>query len=98
MYVLEVVKFKLKKSVEKQAFLDAAAKTQVFAKSLKGFIERALGESKDGVWIDTVKWEDMESALLAAEAFPQSSEGAEFIGMIDMQNAEMYHFEMENLA
>lgn len=98
MYVLEVVKFKLKEGVNKQVFLDAAAKTQAVAKAMQGFIERALGVSKDDIWIDTVKWKDMESALKAFEEFPKTPEGMELMGMIDMENAEMNHFEMEDLA
>lgn len=94
MYVLEFVKFKLNEGVTREKFLEGVSKTNTFISSLKGFIERIVGVSKEDVWTDIVKWEDMETALLAAEAFPKSTEGVEFMGMIDMNSAEMNHFEI----
>jgi hypothetical protein len=94
MHVLEVVKFKLNEGVTREKFLEGVSKTNAYISSSKGFIERSVGVSKEDVWTDIVKWEDMESALHAAEAFSKSAEGVEFMAMIDMNSAEMNHFEI----
>ncbi len=94
-HVLEVVEFRLNNSVSEDAFLSEVHKTNAFISSLKGFIKRCTAKNENGLWIDIVEWQDMETAQAAAETFVTSEPAKDFIGMLDQKTIRMQHFEVQ---
>lgn len=96
-HVLEVVEFKLNKDVAKTDFLDAVDSSQAFVSSLDGFIDRHTAQTSDGLWVDVVKWQDMDAAQTAAKAFQTAEEIVPFVSLIDHGSIKMQHFAIENV-
>ena len=96
-HALEVVEFKINEGISDAVFLDAIQNTETFISSLEGFIERHTAKNNEGMWIDVVKWRDMDAAKEAAKKFEASEEVREFISMINHSSMKMEHFEIKNL-
>ena len=94
-HVLEVVEFRLNSGTDANVFLNAAEATKSFVSSLDGFIERHTAQNEDGLWIDVVKWRDMQCAQHASAQFEAAEEVTDFMMMIEPESVKMQHFEIE---
>ena len=93
-HVLEVVEFKLNDGVTTEAFLAEIQKINSFMLSFDGFIERHTAQNDDGLWIDVVKWRDMQAAQDAIKQFETAEEAKAFSMMVNFETAKMQHFEV----
>lgn len=93
MNVIEIVEFKLNSGTDEAVALKAAEKVSLFAKDQAGFISRSLTKSSDGLWIDILEWNDLETAKLAGSKFSEDSRNAEFGSMIDGETVRMLHLD-----
>ncbi|MEW7006435.1 MULTISPECIES: hypothetical protein [unclassified Lentilitoribacter] len=91
--VIELVEFKLNSGIDEATALKAAEKVSQFAKDQSGFISRSLTKNSDGIWIDIIKWQNMEDAKLAGSKFGEDSRNAEFGSMIDGKTVRMLHLD-----
>lgn len=89
--VVEIVLFRLKAGSEVSEFLKAAQATFDLLAGYKGYIDRELSVSEDGLWIDAVHWVDMPSALAAADQIMTSPIGQAFGAFIDPDTMSMNH-------
>ena len=89
--VKEVVVFRLKKDTNEADFLTDAQQTFELLQSYDGYIERELGVSEDGTWIDIVTWADLPTALQAAENIMKSPIGQAFGHHIEPDSIQMNH-------
>jgi len=95
-HTLEMVEFRLNSNVTREAFLAEIGKSETFVSSLDGFIERHTAQNEDGLWIDVVKWRNMQSAKAAASQFENAEEVKNLISMINLETTKMQHFEVES--
>ena len=93
---LETVEFRLNDNVTAEAFLTEIRKNEDFVSSLDGFIERHIAQNEDGLWLDVVKWRDMQSAKAAASQFENAEEVRGLMSMINLETAKMLHFEVKS--
>ena len=92
--ITEIVIFRLKDGADPDQFLAEAANTQTFASSQPGFLNRKLHRGEDGKqWVDIVRWQSLEEANKAGEAYLVSPSCAKFNAMIDEQDIQMMHLE-----
>ncbi len=90
-HVKEVVVFRLKKDTDEAVFLKDAEATFDLLQSYDGYIDRELGVSEDGTWIDMVTWADLQAALRAAENLIKNPIGLAFAAHIDPDTTQMVH-------
>lgn len=82
--VYEVVIFGLKENAHLQAFRDSLQEVDAFIRQQPGLIERTLLSEVDGKrWVDLVRWERVEDAVAAFEAFGKRFGGTLFEESID---------------
>ena len=62
----------------------------------KGFVSRTTTISKDGIFLDLVYWEDVESAENAAEQIIEVPKNAESFEVINQETMQFGHFEIFN--
>lgn len=89
--VAEIVTFRLKGGVADDAFAAAAADTQTLLSQAPGFQRRFLSRGDDGRWSDVVLWDNMETALSAADNVVKHPDFQLFGNMIDGPSVEMRH-------
>lgn len=89
--VAEVVRFRIKQSVDDAAFISMTRATEGLVRAQPGFLARYLVRADDGVWTDFVIWENAACARAAASAVMQAAEFAPFMAAIDVSSIEMSH-------
>jgi hypothetical protein len=89
----EVVVFRLKEGVTREAFLDAVRPTQEWLARQPGMQSRTLLEPTDdrGVWVDTAVWDSLEEAQSAMERFAVEMADCEFEQLLDQESVQMLH-------
>ena len=92
---LEIVEFQLNEGVSIEAFLSEIEDIKPFITSLDGYIEQHTARNEKGLWVDVVRWRDLDSALAAAKAFETSEEVKAFAQMINYSTIKMQHYEVE---
>jgi len=90
-HVTEVVLFRLADGVSEADFLPRAQATFELLADYDGYIDRELSVSEDGLWVDVVTWQDMATALHAAEQIMSSEIGQAFGACIDPNSIQMQH-------
>jgi Antibiotic biosynthesis monooxygenase len=93
--VIEIVQFRLKDGAHEEAFQEASESMEEgFARRQPGFLNRSLARGDEGTWVDVVFWQDLKSAVDAAEAFMGSEACMPFFGMIDEDSVRLSHYEV----
>lgn len=89
----EVVIFKLRPGVTREAFLEATAPTQVWLRQQPGMLERTLLEPAAGgdTWVDTARWRSIGEARAAGAAFEKEFANCDFERMLDPATVQMLH-------
>ncbi|WP_293573156.1 hypothetical protein [Phaeobacter sp.] len=87
----EIVTFKLRDTIKREAFLALMQQTEAFVKDQAGFCHRQLSEGPDGQWTDYVLWHDHQSAAQAAAAFEQQAFAPDIFAAIAPDSANMRH-------
>lgn len=93
-HVKEVVVFRLKKGTDEAVFQKDAQATFDLLQSYDGYVDRELGVSEDGTWIDMVTWADLQTALQAAEKLIKNPIGLTFVAHIDPDTTQMVHTQL----
>jgi hypothetical protein len=75
--VLEIAEFRT--TGETSDFVAAAEAITPWLSAQPGFRARRLAQIEEGVWIDCVEWDDMESAKSAADRIMETDTAAAFI-------------------
>jgi len=89
--VIEIVSFKLAKSVSDEAFLKTIPLTSTFLKTCTGFISRHLSKGDDGEWVDHVEWANMADAQSASQKFMSDQSLKPFMEKIEGTSVNMRH-------
>ena len=89
--VVEMVTYRLKKGVSKQALEATNEGVNSFVKQQPGFLYRSLSQDEADQWFDIVYWQDMESAKEAGTQFMSTAIGKELCELIDMDSCFMRH-------
>lgn len=91
---IEMASFRLKPEIEETVFVAASDRFQrEFLNAAPGFLSRELLRGAEGVYLDLIHWrskEDAEAMMKTAETSPDC---AEYFALMDLQGAEMRHFE-----
>jgi hypothetical protein len=59
---------------------------------MPGFVDRKLGVSEDGQYLDLVTWKDLYAAKTAADKVMQIPACLEYFGLIDESGMQFMHF------
>ena len=87
--VLEIAEFRL--TDETPDFVAAAKAVTPWLAAQPGFRARRLAEIEEGVWIDCVEWDDIESAKSAADRILETHAAAAFMARIDFSSLTIRH-------
>ena len=87
--VLEIAEFRT--TGETSDFVAAAEAITPWLSAQPGFRARRLAQIEEGVWIDCVEWDDMESAKSAADRIMETDAAAAFMARIDFSSLTMRH-------
>jgi heme-degrading monooxygenase HmoA len=91
--IVEVSQFRLVPGTDEQAFLKAAEETQSgFLQQQPGFRSRELLRSDDGSWIDLVRFDSLDEARAAFEAFAGHPSAGAFEKMLDVSSVAVSHW------
>lgn len=88
---VELVEFKL---IAGKTDADLAATHEgisEFLKEQEGFLYRSISLREDGVYLDIVYWDSLESAKKASDAIMQDPRGQAMIALCDMESVSMQH-------
>ncbi len=97
---VEIIQFRLIEDVDENEFLAASNIMMKELASFEGFISRELLKKDDVKWVDILYWENMDSALKAAESVFESSLCLEYFkyikesSMITGRYSICQHFEL----
>jgi hypothetical protein len=89
--VAEIVTFRLLTGTDEVDFLAAARATEAPVAAQPGFLRRSLSRDAAGLWTDYVEWQDLHSALAAAETVMALPGFAAFGAAIDPEGLSMRH-------
>lgn len=89
--IIEIVSFKLAKSVNDEAFLKTIPLTSAFLQTCDGFISRHLSRGDDGEWVDHLVWANMANAQSASQKFMADNSLKPFMEKIETTSATMRH-------
>jgi antibiotic biosynthesis monooxygenase (ABM) superfamily enzyme len=89
--VTEVVVFRLKSETDMKSFQSAAAEISTLLQSYPGYLNRELGVTEDGTWIDIVHWTTLNHALTASDQIMADPKAQAFMTYIDEQSVTMHH-------
>ncbi len=89
--IIEIVSFKLAKSVSDDAFLNTIPLTSSFLQTCDGFISRHLSKGDDGEWVDHVQWANMADAQSASQKFMADKSLLPFMEKIENTSVTMRH-------
>jgi hypothetical protein len=91
--IVEVSQFRLALGTDERAFIVAAERSQSgFLGQQAGFIGRDLLRAEDGSWMDVVRFETIEAARAAFEAFAGHPAAKAFESMLDPSAVTMSHW------
>jgi len=90
-HVAEIVSFRLNDGTDPGAFLASAEQTAPIIRAFGGCLGRHLTCDAEGLWTDIVIWQDMTTAMKAAEVIVQDPAFAPFGAMIDGATVKMRH-------
>lgn len=88
---LELVIFESKPGISTEQMIAASRKMTSALSDLDGYVSRAFWQSSDGLWVDTVYWENLLTAEAAAEAILSIPAAAEFLALIEESTITMRH-------
>ncbi len=88
--VLEIVEFKSSADVEQVQ--KAANLLESWLRNQAGFKWRRLSLRDDGIFIDCIEWDDMNSAKIAAETIMTEPSARAFMGVIEPGSVVMRHY------
>lgn len=91
--VFEIVQFEFNAGVTDEQGLSAAKKSMDFAKEQDGFMKRSLSKNDDGLWVDVIEWNNMDSAKAAGGKFMEDERNAEFGSLINGPTVKMLHLD-----
>jgi hypothetical protein len=80
---IELARFKLKPGISDAVFNGMIQQTNALLLTYPGFVSRSLGSASEDEYFDIVMWEDMESAVHAANTFGKDDGAKSFIEAID---------------
>lgn len=80
--VIEYVTFTIKPGVVQNDFLEAAKSTDVILEGIKGFSHRFISLQENGVWTETVFWENLELAKIGLSLFLEHPDSKQFLDII----------------
>ena len=90
--VYEIVVFGLRAGADLEAFVRDVPATDAFLARQPGFIERQLMREQGGErWVDCVRWESSEAAVVAFEAFGRELGETAFARSIDPDSVVALH-------
>lgn len=92
--IVETVTFDLVDGMTTDEFVDLGKTSEDFVRTQPGFVFRRLSVGPDGRWTDAVIWQDMETALAAAQAFPKQPFAAGFMAAIVPDSVNIRHEEI----
>jgi hypothetical protein len=93
--IFEVSQFRLGPGTDEQAFLEAAERSQSgFLGRQDGFVGRDLLRAEDGSWMDIVRFESLDAARAAFEAFAGHPDSKPFESMFDPSTVSMSHWSL----
>ena len=87
--VLEIVEFKSSADVEQVQ--KAANLLESWLRNQAGFKWRRLSLRDDGIFVDCIEWDDMNSAKIAAETIMTEPSARAFMELIDGPSVVMHH-------
>ena len=94
--VIEMVLFNVKEGIEIELAQKELSKVNDFLTEQDGFISRKLSLSDDGQFLDIVFWEDMNTAMAAANKIMQSPDAMKSFSIIDQKTMLFKHFAIFN--
>jgi hypothetical protein len=97
MAILELVTFKLAKGISDAEFLAENEYLNNWVKTQPGFEYRALAQTEDGSWTDTVFWQDMETASAAQQRFGEEPSLQGMMKVIDMESVKVDHQQIHTM-
>jgi len=97
MAILELVTFKLAKGISDEVFLAENEHLNNWVKTQPGFEYRALAQTNDGRWTDTVFWQDMETASAAQQSFGDEPSLQGMMKVIDMDSIKVDHQQIHTM-
>ncbi|MDH6267726.1 heme-degrading monooxygenase HmoA [Rhizobium sp. SG_E_25_P2] len=91
---IEMASFRLKPEIEETVFVAASDRFQrEFLNGAPGFLSRELLRGADGVYLDLIHWRSKEDAEAMMKTAATSPDCAAYFALMDLQGAEMRHFE-----
>ncbi len=95
--VVEVVLFRVKDGITDSLFLREASVVQAWIEQQPGFLSRELMKTPENQWLDTVRWTSRELAESAGGKIMNEDHCKPFMGMIDENTMQMWHFAPQTL-
>ena len=89
---VEIARFRLAKDVSEDDFLRASNIMMKELVQLDGFLSREVLKGDDGIWMDLLHWESLETAKRAAEDVLKLPLCLEYFKLIDESSMEMNHY------
>lgn len=94
--VVERVSFQLNEGYSVEQGKEAMTGLNDYLIKQKGFVSRTTTVSEDGIFLDLVYWEDLESAKNAAEKIMKEPKNAQSFEVINQGTMQFGHFEIFN--
>ena len=89
--VIEIVIYATKEGVIESDHIKKAARITQLLANFDGFVSRHFTREANGKWIDLVYWQDMSSAMNAADTFTTLPESQEYLADIDEKDIQFMH-------
>lgn len=91
--IVEVSQFRLVPDTDEERFLEASEETQSgLLADQPGFVSRELLRGDDGRWMDIVRFDSLENAQAAFQAFAGHPSVQAFEKMLDLGDVTMSHW------
>jgi len=90
--VVEISEFRLNAGADEEAFLEASQEMMNALKKQGGIVNRELLKAEDGLWIDLVHWENMDTAKSVANNVMKIPSCLEFLDMIDQASIKSRYY------
>ncbi len=89
--VIETVTFRLKPSIDREAFLESALAINDYVATCPGFVARRLSCTNEGSWTEHIEWETMSDAKAAADGIGLRPGNRAFLEAIDGSTVNVRH-------
>lgn len=90
-HIVEVVLYRLRAGVSREAQINALQASQSELASLPGFIRREVLADSDGQWIELVYWQTMDEALNAINLVGDKPNLQQAFTLLDESSIRMLH-------